>query len=47
MALVDHSRCFRSFIGEAPYVNKEGKPCLDFQGIKEEAPVCRLVAVKL
>jgi len=31
----------------APYINKEGKPCLDFQGIKEEAPVCRLVAVKL
>jgi len=30
----------------APYVNKEGKPCLDFRGMKEEAHVCRLIAVK-
>ena len=30
----------------APYVNKEEKPCLDFQGMKEEAPACRLTAVK-
>lgn len=30
----------------APYTDKYGKVCLDFQGMKEEAPICRLVACK-
>ena len=30
----------------APYVGENGKPSLDFRGIKEESPVYRLVAVK-
>ena len=30
----------------APYVGENGKPCLDFRGIKEESPVYRLIAVK-
>ena len=30
----------------APYLGKNGKPCLDFRGIKEESPVYKLIAVK-
>ena len=30
----------------APYTSEDGKPCLDFRGMKEESTVCRLVAVK-
>ena len=29
-----------------PYLSQEGRPSLDFRGIKEESTVCRLVAVK-
>ena len=30
----------------APYVGENGKPSLDFRGIKEESTVYRLVGVK-
>ena len=30
----------------APYSTKEGTPYLDFRGMKEELPICRLIAVK-
>lgn len=30
----------------SPYVGENGKPCLDFRGIKEESTVYRLIAVK-
>ena len=30
----------------SPYVGENGKPCLDFRGIKEESTVCRLIAAK-
>ena len=30
----------------APYTSEEGKPCLDFRGLKEESTLFRLVAAK-
>ena len=30
----------------APYTDGNGKPCLDFRGMKHEMPVCQLVAIK-
>ena len=30
----------------SPYVGENGKPCLDFRGIKEESTVYRLISVK-
>ena len=30
----------------APYTDENGKPCLDFRGMKHEMPVCQLLAIK-
>jgi len=30
----------------APYTDEDGKPCLDFRGLKQEMVVCQLIAIK-